>query len=65
MPVEFLTDEQAVAVSTPDRRIDAAFATPGGEVLGCGIPTDLPEAILRAAGDHLPVPAALRVPASG
>ncbi|MGX1884248.1 endonuclease/exonuclease/phosphatase family protein [Streptomyces sp. NPDC055287] len=53
--------------STPDRphqRIDAVFATPGIEVLGCGVPLGAPEADLRAATDHLPVLAALRVPAS-
>ncbi|GGW92569.1 endonuclease/exonuclease/phosphatase family protein [Streptomyces chryseus] len=53
--------------STPDRphqRIDALFATPGIEVLGCGVPLGLPDADLRAATDHLPVLAALRVPAS-
>lgn len=51
----------------PHRRIDAVFATPGIEVLGCGVPLGLPgvsEADLRAATDHLPVLAALRVPAS-
>ncbi|MFJ9132773.1 endonuclease/exonuclease/phosphatase family protein [Streptomyces sp. NPDC102256] len=51
----------------PERRIDAIFATPGVEVLGCGVPLGLPgitEADLRAATDHLPVLAALRVPAS-
>jgi endonuclease/exonuclease/phosphatase family metal-dependent hydrolase len=55
--------------STPDdphQRIDAIFATPGVEVLGCGVPLTLPgipPANLRAATDHLPVLAALRVPA--
>lgn len=51
----------------PDRRIDAVFATPGVEVLGCGVPLGLPgvsERDLRAATDHLPVLAALRVPAT-
>ncbi|MGA5101838.1 endonuclease/exonuclease/phosphatase family protein [Streptomyces lavendulocolor] len=52
----------------PYQRIDAVFATKGIEVLGCGVPRpqDLPgvtEADLRAATDHLPVLAALRVPA--
>ncbi|WP_306336134.1 endonuclease/exonuclease/phosphatase family protein [Streptomyces sp. KL118A] len=56
--------------STPDdphQRIDAVFATSGIEVLGCGVPLDLPGvsgADLRAATDHLPVLAALRVPAA-
>ncbi|MEU2436466.1 endonuclease/exonuclease/phosphatase family protein [Streptomyces rubradiris] len=51
----------------PRQRIDAIFATKGIEVLGCGVPLDQPgvrEADLRAASDHLPVLAALRVPAS-
>lgn len=50
----------------PRRRIDAVFATKGIEVLGCGVPVDQPgvrEADLRAATDHLPVLAALRIPA--
>ncbi|POX60338.1 endonuclease [Streptomyces sp. Ru62] len=50
----------------PRRRIDAVFATKGIEVLGCGVPLDQPgvrEADLRAATDHLPVLAALRIPA--
>ncbi|MEU8890920.1 endonuclease/exonuclease/phosphatase family protein [Streptomyces sp. NPDC048442] len=45
----------------PHQRIDAIFATAGVEVLGCGVP-ELPEADVRAATDHLPVLAALRVP---
>ncbi|MFB7735948.1 endonuclease/exonuclease/phosphatase family protein [Streptomyces sp. NPDC056112] len=50
----------------PHRRIDAVFATRGVEVLGCGVPlgrSGVTEADLRAATDHLPVLAALRVPA--
>ncbi|MFJ2291564.1 endonuclease/exonuclease/phosphatase family protein [Streptomyces sp. NPDC087894] len=50
----------------PRKRIDAVFATGGIEVLGCGVPESLPgvtAADLRAATDHLPVLAALRVPA--
>jgi endonuclease/exonuclease/phosphatase family metal-dependent hydrolase len=56
--------------SVPDRphqRIDAIFATPGIEVLGCGVPVGLPgveDDDLSAATDHLPVLAALRVPAA-
>ncbi|WP_431044858.1 endonuclease/exonuclease/phosphatase family protein [Streptomyces sp. P1-3] len=49
----------------PRHRIDAVFATDGVEVLGCGVPTGLPgvnAADLRAATDHLPVLAALRIP---
>ncbi|MFD9501554.1 endonuclease/exonuclease/phosphatase family protein [Streptomyces sp. NPDC060035] len=52
----------------PGKRIDAVLATDGIEVLGCGVPAGLPgvtEADLRAATDHLPVLAALRVPAGG
>ncbi|MEU3446616.1 endonuclease/exonuclease/phosphatase family protein [Streptomyces thermolilacinus] len=51
----------------PHQRIDAIFATRGVEVLGCGVPAGLPgvhDADLRAATDHLPVLAALRVPAT-
>ncbi|MCB5167183.1 endonuclease/exonuclease/phosphatase family protein [Streptomyces bambusae] len=51
----------------PRKRIDAVLATPGIEVLGCGVPTGLPglsPADLAAATDHLPVLAALRVPAA-
>ncbi|MFJ5548218.1 endonuclease/exonuclease/phosphatase family protein [Streptomyces sp. NPDC093225] len=50
----------------PDRRIDAVFASPAVEVLGCGVPTALPgvsSADLLSATDHLPVLAALRLPA--
>jgi endonuclease/exonuclease/phosphatase family metal-dependent hydrolase len=53
----------------PRKRIDAVFATAGAEVLGCGVPA--PELLpgldpedLRAASDHLPVLAALRLPAA-
>ncbi|MET9800808.1 endonuclease/exonuclease/phosphatase family protein [Streptomyces sp. NPDC006368] len=51
----------------PHQRIDAVFATKEIEVLGCGVPHGLPgvtDADLRAATDHLPVLAALRVPAT-
>lgn len=51
----------------PHRRIDAIFATSCVEVLGCGVPLGQPgvtEADLRAASDHFPVLAALRVSAS-
>lgn len=53
--------------STPDRphqRIDAILATKGIEVLACGVPDGLDPDDLRAATDHLPVLAALRVPAA-
>ncbi|MEZ0093717.1 endonuclease/exonuclease/phosphatase family protein [Streptacidiphilus sp. EB129] len=45
------------------QRIDAVYATPGLQVLGCGIP-DLPGRDLLAATDHLPVLALLRLPAA-
>ncbi|MFE6757319.1 endonuclease/exonuclease/phosphatase family protein [Streptomyces sp. NPDC057684] len=51
----------------PQQRIDAILATQGVEVLGCGVPMGMPgvsEDDLRAATDHLPVLAALRVPAA-
>jgi endonuclease/exonuclease/phosphatase family metal-dependent hydrolase len=51
----------------PHQRIDAIFATKGVEVLGCGVPLEQPgvtRADLTAATDHLPVLAALRVPAA-
>lgn len=51
----------------PFQRIDAVFSTPSIEVLGCGVPLGLPgvsDTDLHAATDHLPVLAALRVPAA-
>jgi endonuclease/exonuclease/phosphatase family metal-dependent hydrolase len=51
----------------PFQRIDAIFATPGIEVLGCGVPLGQPgvkEADLKRATDHFPVLAAMRVPAA-
>ncbi|MFD3701106.1 endonuclease/exonuclease/phosphatase family protein [Streptomyces sp. NPDC058646] len=54
-------------VGAAEKRIDAVFATGGVEVLGCGVPVGLEGvtgADLRAATDHLPVLAALRVPAA-
>ncbi|MBK3625998.1 endonuclease/exonuclease/phosphatase family protein [Streptomyces sp. MBT49] len=59
--------EHTFPATDPDRRIDAIFVTKGVEVLGCGVPTGLPGVTgsdLRAATDHLPVLAALRVPAA-
>ncbi len=50
----------------PRQRIDAVFASPGIAVLGCGVPEGLPGVTtpdLQAATDHLPVLAALRIPA--
>lgn len=50
----------------PHQRIDAVLASEGVEVLGCGVPDGLEgvtPADLRKATDHLPVLAALRVPA--
>ncbi|NBM14889.1 endonuclease/exonuclease/phosphatase family protein [Streptomyces sp. GC420] len=58
--------ENTFSPADPRRRIDAVFATRDVEVLGCGVPRGLPgvtDADLRAASDHLPVLAALRVPA--
>ena len=51
----------------PYQRLDAVFATPGVEVLACGVPdrlAGLRPADLGAATDHLPVLAALRIPAA-
>lgn len=59
--------ERTFPAAAPDRRIDAVFASPGVEVLSCGVPTGLPgvePADLRAATDHLPVLATLRLPAT-
>ncbi|MPY57659.1 endonuclease/exonuclease/phosphatase family protein [Streptomyces spongiae] len=59
--------EHTFTPDDPRRRIDAILATRGVEVLGCGVPLGQPgitETDLRAATDHLPVLAALRVPAS-
>ncbi|MFF8843720.1 endonuclease/exonuclease/phosphatase family protein [Streptomyces sp. NPDC015127] len=61
-------DECTSTPVDPHQRIDAIFATRGVEVLGCGVPRGLDgvtESDLRAASDHLPVLAALRVPAGG
>ncbi|MFF5443578.1 endonuclease/exonuclease/phosphatase family protein [Streptomyces sp. NPDC012888] len=58
--------EHTFPAGAPDRRIDAVFASAGVEVLGCGVPVGLPgvsPADLRAATDHLPLLAALRLPA--
>jgi endonuclease/exonuclease/phosphatase family metal-dependent hydrolase len=52
----------------PYQRIDAVFATPGVEVLACGVPDGLAgvrAADLTAATDHLPLLAVLRIPAAG
>jgi endonuclease/exonuclease/phosphatase family metal-dependent hydrolase len=54
--------------AVPRHRIDAIFATTGVEVLACGVPWDHPGVSrrdLRAATDHLPVLAALRIPPAG
>ncbi|NKI41446.1 endonuclease/exonuclease/phosphatase family protein [Streptomyces physcomitrii] len=58
--------EHTFSAGAPRRRIDALFVSEGVEVLGCGVPLGHPgvsEADLRAATDHLPVLAALRIPA--
>ncbi|MER6912984.1 endonuclease/exonuclease/phosphatase family protein [Streptomyces sp. NPDC000594] len=60
--------EHTFPAADPRRRIDAVFATAGVEVLGCGVPGELPGVTpgdLRAATDHLPVLAVLRLPAPG
>ncbi|OEV14294.1 endonuclease, partial [Streptomyces nanshensis] len=52
--------------AAPRQRIDAVFVGERVGVLGAGVPRGLPglaEADLVAATDHLPVLAALRVPA--
>ncbi|WP_130796284.1 endonuclease/exonuclease/phosphatase family protein [Streptomyces otsuchiensis] len=49
----------------PDRRIDAVFCGPGVGVVSCGVPgadEGVDAADLRAASDHLPVLAVLRLP---
>ncbi|MEV6589233.1 endonuclease/exonuclease/phosphatase family protein [Streptomyces acidicola] len=59
--------EYTFTPANPRRRIDAILVTRGVEVLGCGVPHAHPgvtETDLRAATDHLPVLAALRVLAS-
>ncbi|MEU5419130.1 endonuclease/exonuclease/phosphatase family protein [Streptomyces sp. NPDC020799] len=59
--------EHTTRLGDPLQRIDAVLATEGVEVLGCGVPMGLPgvaERDLRAATDHLPVLAALRIPAA-
>jgi endonuclease/exonuclease/phosphatase family metal-dependent hydrolase len=51
----------------PRQRIDAVLASSGVEVLGCGVPEGLAGVTavdLTSATDHLPVLAALRVPAA-
>ncbi|WP_340380663.1 endonuclease/exonuclease/phosphatase family protein [Streptomyces sp. SS7] len=58
--------EHTFPAAAPDRRIDGVFVTKAVEILGCGVPHGLPgvtENDLRAATDHLPVLAALRIPA--
>ncbi|GHH74329.1 hypothetical protein GCM10018793_15260 [Streptomyces sulfonofaciens] len=60
--------EHTAPATGPRQRIDAIFATEGVEVLACGVPRDLPgvrHQDLRAATDHLPVLAALRIPPAG
>jgi endonuclease/exonuclease/phosphatase family metal-dependent hydrolase len=58
--------EHTSPTDRPRRRIDAIFASAGVEVLACGVPVELPgitRADLAAATDHLPVLAAVRIPA--
>ncbi|ALO07755.1 Metal-dependent hydrolase [Streptomyces venezuelae] len=56
--------EHTSTPADPHQRIDAILATPGVEFLGCGVPPHLDPEDLRTATDHLPVLAAVRVPAS-
>ncbi|MEU8570332.1 endonuclease/exonuclease/phosphatase family protein [Streptomyces pathocidini] len=59
--------EHTTRPGDPPGRIDAIFATGGVEILACGVPQPLPgvtDSDLRAATDHLPVLAAVRVPAT-
>lgn len=59
--------ERTFPAVAPDRRIDAVFASAGVEVLACGVPAGLPGVSaedLASATDHLPVLAALRLPAA-
>lgn len=58
--------ELTSSAAGPHQRIDAVLASPGVRVLGCGVPDGLPGVSpgdLHAATDHLPVLAALHVPA--
>ncbi|MCB5181401.1 endonuclease/exonuclease/phosphatase family protein [Streptomyces antimicrobicus] len=58
--------EPTFPATAPAHRVDAVFASRDVQVLGCGVPIGLPgveEADLKAASDHLPVLAALRLPA--
>ncbi|MGW5447772.1 endonuclease/exonuclease/phosphatase family protein [Streptomyces asiaticus] len=57
--------EATFSPKDPQQRIDGIFASEGIEIIGCGVPAGLPgvtDADLRAATDHLPVLAALRLP---
>ncbi|MGW7692443.1 endonuclease/exonuclease/phosphatase family protein [Streptomyces asiaticus] len=57
--------EATFSPKDPRQRIDGVFASEGIEIIGCGVPAGLPgvtDADLRAATDHLPVLAALRLP---
>ncbi|TMU97560.1 endonuclease/exonuclease/phosphatase family protein [Streptomyces sp. DASNCL29] len=57
--------EATFSPKDPRQRIDGIFASEGIEIIGCGVPAGLPgvtDADLRAATDHLPVLAALRLP---
>ncbi|MFE6776154.1 endonuclease/exonuclease/phosphatase family protein [Streptomyces sp. NPDC057702] len=57
--------EHTAPPAGPHQRVDAVLTTEGVQVLGCGVPSELPgvhPADLRLAADHLPVLAALRLP---
>ncbi|OKK19238.1 endonuclease [Streptomyces sp. CB00455] len=59
--------EGTFPAGAPERRIDAVFASRDVRVLGCGVPAGLAgisPGDLRSASDHLPVLAALHLPAT-
>lgn len=53
---------------SPFQRIDGVFTTPDVEILGCGVPEELPgvtDEDMATASDHRPVLAAIRLRAEG
>ncbi|WP_165988124.1 endonuclease/exonuclease/phosphatase family protein [Streptomyces sp. YIM 98790] len=57
--------EYTWSATRPQRRIDAVLCTPDIEIVGCGVPWGAPgidRDDLRAATDHLPLLAVLRLP---
>ncbi|MFI8323041.1 endonuclease/exonuclease/phosphatase family protein [Streptomyces sp. NPDC085529] len=55
--------EHTFPATAPGARVDAILATDTVEFLGCGVPTAPDPTDLTAATDHLPVLAAVRLPA--